>query len=575
MANIKFNPDVIEDIKTRISILDVVRPSVSSIKKKGQGWWACCPFHNEKTPSFQVRPDQGFYHCFGCGAHGDIFTFVEETRGGGFAEAVEYLADKAGIKLEHEELSPQEQKRRTDGYQALERASTFFSRNLGGDIKDYLTNRGLTEDTIEHFKLGWAEDEWTLLLDQLKSEGFDEDTIIAAGLAIKAEDKDRVYDRFRGRVMFPILDLNHRPIAFGGRIVGDGEPKYLNSPDTPFFNKSHTLYNLNNARHSIKDTKTLLLAEGYMDVIALWQAGIQNAVAPLGTAVTEDQIRLMWRFVDTPICCLDGDSAGKAAAIRLAKRILPVLIPTKTLHFVWLPEGEDPDSLIQSQGKEAFEELLNKPATLEDVLWQSLVEEHSPKTAEGRSAIANEIDTLTGQIKDKNTAQQYRWSLRNRLFDSQKTKKGKISAQKRGAKKIPSITSGGLERTLLAILFRKPDLLKKYEEKFLDISFENQGDKMLSQLLYRALTKNTLEKESLNSYLENAGALEEVENLTNLDTIRHLADEDLETFWLSRFNEVWAKQRLKRLKEAFERDPSPENWEAYKSFQSVESERQQ
>jgi DNA primase len=311
-----FSDQFLEDLRARAGLADVIARRVK-LTKKGREHLGLCPFHKEKTPSFTVNEDKGFYHCFGCGEHGSVFDFVMATEGLNFPEAVEKLAGEAGMEVPQD--SPEERQRqeqRQTLYDVTEKAARFFQHQLlspaGKQAHDYLKGRGLTDETIKRFRLGFAPDGRNVLKQALAGDGIEDARMIATGMLIQPDDKNRDnYDRFRGRVMFPITDTRERVIAFGGRILGDGEPKYLNSPETSLFHKGRVLYGLKQASGPARKAGSIIVTEGYTDVIALSQAGLTNVVAPLGTALTEDQIKLLWRIVPEPVLCFDGDSAGQ------------------------------------------------------------------------------------------------------------------------------------------------------------------------------------------------------------------------------------------------------------------------
>ncbi|MSO85416.1 MAG: DNA primase [Rhodospirillales bacterium] len=382
----------LDELKARAGLAALVGKRVRLIRR-GREHLGLCPFHKEKTPSFTVNEDKGFYHCFGCGKHGSAFDFVMETEGLSFPEAVERLAQEAGMALP--ERDPEARARdesRGALVPALAAASAFFERTLrmpeGRPALEYLRGRGLTDETIAQFRLGYAPDRRDALKAALMRDNFTEDRMVEAGLLIVPEDNAArgTYDRFRGRVMFPILDRRDRVIAFGGRVLGDGEPKYLNSPETPLFHKGFTLYGLSHALAAARAEGTLVVVEGYMDVIALHQAGIRNAVAPLGTALTEDQIRLLWRVAPEPVLCFDGDAAGSRAALRAVMRALPLLKPGYSLRFAFMPAGEDPDSMVRRQGADAVRKMLGQPLALSETLWLFETEAGLPATPGARGA---------------------------------------------------------------------------------------------------------------------------------------------------------------------------------------------
>lgn len=557
----QFTPQILQDIRNRLSLSEMVRGHVTGAKQKGRELWACCPFHNEKSASFHVKEDAGYYHCFGCGAHGNIFNFTQEMRGGSFPDTVEYLADLAGIKLKEVKFDPIKQQRRKSGQEALELTARFFEKSLSAEALNYIEKRQLTAETVKTFRLGWAEK--GKLNAYLTSQGFDAQTLHEAGLVMKSDNGSGSYERFKDRLMFPIEDLQDNVIGFGGRIIGDGEPKYLNSSETEFFSKSYTLYNLNRAREDIRKTKQALIVEGYMDVIGLWQHGIRTAVAPMGTAVTPSQIQLLWRFCDAPIVCLDGDLAGKNAAIRLARKVLPILEPGRTIRFIWMPEGEDPDSFIQKEGKEVFERLLQKPTLLDDVLWQDITAPHNLKTGDGRAAVDGAIIEITETISNKQVNKQYGQVLRNKLWQSGRSTPVKRT-QKSQTQQIHS-RKGLQARFLLSILLRYPEMMEKFQEKFSEISFANQEDKQMQNLLFKAFINKRVEKGSWDTYLEKCGLTECAERLCNETLVDKLTTTDTAAdIWLEVWQEVYDRQYAQNSYEQalaeMKANPSEENW---------------
>ncbi len=344
----------INDLLNRVDIVDVIDARLT-LKKTGKNYQALCPFHNEKTPSFSVAPDKQFYHCFGCGASGTALTFLMEFDRLEFVEAVETLARLAGVEVPREQ-GGRPQQDHADLYDVLARAERFFRRSLkdSADAVAYLRGRGVSGEVARDFGIGYAPDAWHDLAEALA--GVPEGRLLEAGLLIR-NDAGRVYDRFRGRVMFPIRDTRGRIIGFGGRVLGgDGNgPKYLNSPETEVFHKGRELYGLYEARRALRRLDRLLVVEGYMDVVALAQAGIANAVATLGTSATPEHFHKLYRYTEEVVCCFDGDNAGRQAAWRALESALPVLKDGRKLKFMFLPEGEDPDSLVRGQGRVAFE----------------------------------------------------------------------------------------------------------------------------------------------------------------------------------------------------------------------------
>ena len=407
------------ELRSRIGLAELVGRRVK-LTRHGREHTGLCPFHNEKTPSFTVNEDKGFYHCFGCSAHGGAIDFVMNTEGLSFPEAVERLAAEAGLEVPRS--APRDQAaeaRRKNLYDVMQIAADWFEGQLigvaGAGARDYLRGRGLSEATIARFHLGYAPEQRDLMKRTLMARGIEEGQLIEAGLLIAPEDGGDSYDRFRDRLMFPITDSRDRVVAFGGRALGAQRAKYLNSPETPIFHKGDLLYNLANARQPARDGGRLVVVEGYMDVIALDQVGLAYAVAPLGTALTETQMTLSWRMVAEPILCFDGDAAGQRAAQRAALRALPLLKPGHSLRFVALPPGEDPDSLVRAKGAAAFDELLAAALPLSEVLWRLQVQNKSLETPEQRAGLRKDLRDLVGEIADPTVRAYYGEHFKARL----------------------------------------------------------------------------------------------------------------------------------------------------------------
>ena len=366
------SPQWLDELRMRTTLSAVIGRT-TRLTKAGREFKACCPFHNEKTPSFYVNDEKGFYHCFGCEAHGDAIRWLTDQRGMPFMDAVKELAAEAGMEVPAPDPRAAERaEKRASLHDVTAAAQDWFVRELasphGAEARAYLKRRGFSERVVREFGFGFAPDDRQALKTALSQ--FDERMLIEAGMRIDVEDKDP-YDRFRGRLMLPIQDARGRVIAFGGRILDNDAygPKYLNSPDTPLFDKGRTLYNLHRAAPAARQSGRIVVVEGYMDAIALANAGIAEAVAPLGTALTENQIELLWRQVERPILCFDGDNAGQRAAMRAIGRVLPMLRPGHSLSIVRMPAGKDPDDLLKESGIGAMEALLSEPASLLDTLW--------------------------------------------------------------------------------------------------------------------------------------------------------------------------------------------------------------
>ena len=391
------------------------------LRKTGREFVGLSPFNKEKSPSFTVNDQKGFYHDFSSGKHGDIISFLMETEGVGFTEAVERLASMAGMALPAAtpDAARHEQRRKTL-HDVMELSAKFFCDTLasrhGAKARGYLGDRGITPATQLQFRLGYAPPDRFALKEHLGAQGISTEDMVEGGLLVAGEDKPVPFDRFRDRVMFPITDVRGRVIAFGGRALEKDVPaKYLNSPETPLFHKGDNLYNLSSARQATHNGAPLVVVEGYVDVIAMVTAGFAGSVAPLGTALTENQLALLWKMADEPILCFDGDRAGQKAAYRAADLALPALLPGKSLRFALLPEGQDPDDLARSGGRVAIEEVISAARPLVDMLWSREVEGGSFATPERRAALEARINELANGIRDEVLRRYYRQDLADRL----------------------------------------------------------------------------------------------------------------------------------------------------------------
>ncbi len=405
------SPAFLDELRARTTLSALIAPSVK-LTKAGREFKACCPFHSEKTPSFTVNDEKGFYHCFGCGAHGDAIRFLTDARGLPFMDAVKELAASAGLDVPAQDPRMRDQAERSaDLTDVMGAAQAWFAEALqgidGGEARRYLAQRGIDPATIARFGLGLAPNGRNKLKAALLAHG--EDKLVATGMLIRPEEAHKEsYDRFRGRLMFPIRDQRGRVIAFGGRILGDGEPKYLNSPETILFDKGRTLYNIDRAGPASRKANRLIVVEGYMDVIALDRAGISEAVAPNGTALTEAQLERMWRLEPAPILCFDGDKAGQKASVRAATRALPHLGPERTLRFVALPAGQDPDDVVKAGGREAIEALLATAEPLVERLWRHERDSAPLDTPEARAGLKQRLMEHAATIGDGSLKQLYR-----------------------------------------------------------------------------------------------------------------------------------------------------------------------
>jgi len=600
----RFSHEFLEDLKTRLTLSDIVGRRVKLIRR-GREFTGLCPFHNEKTPSFTVNDQKGFYHCFGCGSHGSSIDFIMGTEGLEFPEAIERLAGEAGMALpQMTREDVEKQKTRSTLYEVMEQVTQWYETQLksqgGSGAADYVDQRGLTADTVRQFRMGYAPGSRSGLKDAMLSRDIEEDQLIATGMLIKPEDGGASYDRFRNRLMFPIMDIKGRIIAFGGRALDDkAKAKYLNSPETDLFHKGFNLYNLKSARKAAFDVGTILVVEGYMDVIALAQFGITYAVAPLGTALTEDQMRLLWRVADEPVLSFDGDNAGQRASVRAAERGLPMLQPGKSLRFVLLPAGEDPDTLVQKQGRGAMEALIDKAVPLVDTLWNHLMSGADITTPERRAGTEKKVFTALGEIEDPSVKKLYMSEFGRRLKDifwqaqqaQRQAGKGGGKAGKGGSygksgrfvpqrktnlanTTIARATGHGadtnkMEELMVLTMINHPQLLATHLEDFVDLEVKQQHLIALKDgIVDMATERDFLDIEAMQNYLEDRGLQSDVERLkaeNKMDWFAHeeAALADAETGFahiLNRYMRIGpALKELKAAEMEFSADMSEEN----------------
>ena len=526
------SPAWLDELRARTTLSGVIMPSVKLIRA-GREWKACCPFHNEHTPSFTVNDEKGFYHCFGCGAHGDAIRFLTDHRGMPFMDAVKELAGKAGMDVPAPDPLVREKAERAASLtEVMAEVAKWYAEQLNGlagaDARKYLAERQIDGKLAERFGLGLAPDNRTALKRALGKLG--EDKLIETGMLIQPDEGGKEsYDRFRGRLMIPIRDPRGRVIGFGGRILGPGEPKYLNSPQTVLFDKGRTLYNLDRAGPASRTARRLIVVEGYMDVIALDRAGISEAVAPNGTALTEGQLERLWRLDPSPILCFDGDNAGKKAAIRAATRALPLLRPDRTLRFVELPAGQDPDDVIKTGGREAFEELLAKPEPLDARLWRHELEAEPLVTPEAWASLKQRLINHAAAIGHADLARMYREDWLGRFYEQRRPAGGSahrpfvaaprgsfrngrfVPPEKRPGDVMKRIGSAGIVDefvTVLMVGFRNyPEELPAHCEQLLALPIADQGTaKMRDELVNAAFSGATLDRDGLATILGLDGA---------------------------------------------------------------------
>lgn len=506
-----FPPGFLDELRGRVSLAGLVGRKVKLIRR-GREFAGLCPFHHEKTPSFYVVEDKDFFHCFGCGAHGDAIGFAMRADNLDFLEAVEKLAGEAGLAVP--QATPEEREkahRQNTLLETLEAAAAFYESSLWGAAgkaaRDYLSGRGLDPDTIRRFRLGWAAEDRQALRHALAGD-FPEPLLVEAGL-LHRPAAGEPFDYFRGRVMFPIGDRAGRVIAFGGRVLGDGQPKYLNSPDSPVFAKGRVLYGWSTARAAASDPKGPIVTEGYMDVIALHRAGFASAVAPLGTALTEFQLQELWRLGPEPILCFDGDAAGQRAAARALRRALPLLQPGRSLRFAALPAGEDPDSLIAAAGRPAFDQILTMARPLSRMLWDLEFVAGPTDTPERRADLERRLNDDVASIADRTVQGEYRRFVREKLYESGRSARMR---RRNPAQPRPAFVSEGpapwrsparAQRGILfRILLHSPALIGEIAEEFaaLDIP-EAELDKLRREILEVEALRPGLDAPALRQHL--------------------------------------------------------------------------
>jgi DNA primase len=546
----RYGPNLLEEVLRRTDIVQLVGKRVK-LTRRGQQFWGCCPFHKEKSPSFKVENARRTYKCFGCGKGGDAFKWLMETEGLSFPESVERLAGEAGVELP--KWSPEDEAReekKKSLYDVIEAACAFYEAQLrepiGRTARDYLSSRGLNGEAATKFRLGFAPSN-NALIEHLKTKNVTTDDMIAAGLARPGDHERGLRDFFFNRVMFPIGDARGRIVAFGARALeADAKPKYINTGETTLFSKGHLLYNFASARPAAIKAQTVVVAEGYMDVIALVRAGFDYAVAPLGTALTEDQLQLLWRTAPEPVLSFDGDDAGLRAAHRAARLALPMLKPGYSLRFAFLPSGEDPDSLIGAQGPAAMRKLLDEAEPLSKVLWRVETEGKDFTTPERRAGLERSLAEIVSLISDQKIADYYRRDFESQVFDSFKRRKAEPQNRaqpwqdrpfrgrgERGRFPPPPVetVSAAVKTSLLAksgkaaprhakelelagLLLKDPEIAERHGEILAALPFsDRQLDSLRHELLNLAASGFRLENRGLENHLIRKGMADLVTRL--------------------------------------------------------------
>lgn len=611
----RFSQSFLDEVRDRLPISEVVGTRVTWDKRKTNtsrgDWWACCPFHGEKTPSFHCEDKKGRYHCFGCGVSGDHFRFLTELDGMSFPEAVERVASMAGIALPAPDPEAEKRERqRATLYDVAEAAAKFFETQLqlqpGAAARAYLRDRGLTPQTIGKFRLGYAPGSRNALKEHLAQGGATKEQIEACGLVVHGDDIAVSYDRFRDRIIFPIEDAQGRVIAFGGRAMSADVPaKYLNSPEGPLFHKSDVLYNFRRARQTTARGGTLVAVEGYMDVIALDQAGFSNAVAPLGTALTESQLAKIWRVANEPVLCFDGDQAGLRAAYRSLDLALPELKPGKSVRFALLPDGKDPDDLIKADGAAAFDAVLAQARSAADLLWLRETGGKSFDTPERRAQLESALREAAGRIGDESVRRHYSQDMRERANaffgvpsargndgafggkgrTSGKLPRGRIAVSERLSRSrivAPRTLKGVVplrEAALLSAVTCHPDLIGEHFDAFTALELESAELAALRGAILEAHAETgARDRETLLAHAactSHAGAIEAVDNAIRrarlwvftgeaaFDDARHAFDQALRLHARAR----GLSRELRAAEAALAEDPTETNYNRLVSVQ--------
>ncbi len=604
----RYGQGLLEEILRRTDIVQLVGRRVK-LQRRGRAFWGCCPFHKEKSASFKVENERRTYKCFGCGAGGDAFKWLTETEGLTFPEAVERLAGEAGVELP--KWTPDDEvreARRKSLYDIAELACAFFEQQLqsraGTEARAYLAARGLDAASAARFRLGYAPSAQAALIQYLQAKGVSLDDMIAAGVARGPDEGRAARDFFFNRVTFPITDPRGRVVAFGARTLDpEGRPKYLNTGETTLFSKGHLPYNFATARTAALKTGAIIVAEGYMDVIALVRAGFEAAVAPLGTALTEHQLALLWRSAPEPILAFDGDEAGLKAAHRSAYLALPHLKPGQSLRFAFLPVGEDPDSLIRAQGAAGMGGILDAAEPLSVVLWRAATEGKDFSTPERRAGLERALAEIVSQIADRTIADYYRRDFDNKVFEAFKRRSGasmkrqgrERPGRREGFKRAPILETvspavrnsvlarggrtGALrvkEKEIAALLLQAPEIALLHGEILAALPFSEPSlDRLRHELLNLAASGSRLESQRLEDHLVRAGMADLVERFKTPRAGVDRSDEghegggnadadDIEARWLHAAAQLREMAELeperKRAVDRFNAEATEESW---------------
>ncbi len=599
-------PRFLDEIRTRLTLSTIVGKKVK-LTRAGREYKGCCPFHREKTPSFYVNDDKQFYHCFGCGAHGDVVGFMMQESNMSFIDAVEALAAEAGLQMPRPDPDAVKKAEKSrDLHALLNEATAWMEEQLysskNREVLEYLTGRGLKKETLAAFRVGFAPSDRQLMRTHLKSKNFDDAMMAEAGL-VKKNDKDEIYAFFRERVMFPVMDRRGRVIAFSGRILpdhlrppdrGDYKPgKYINSPEGPLFDKGRTLYAEALARQAAREQKPVIVTEGQMDVIACHQGGFKGAVAPMGTALTEEQIISLWSIIvsdeKVPVLCFDGDSAGRKAAARACERVLPLLKPDHSVKIAFMPDGEDPDSLIKANGPAAFQKVLDGAMSLIDFIWLGATAGRDFSIPEVRAGVVKHLNDETRKIADRDVQKHYQALVQEKVaeaFFRRKPQGGQQDYRGKGERnyppKVPAMKPRAPvfrdihARVLLASLLNHPHIFEAVEEALGGLELPETLGSLRDALISGLSGDPGLDTASLKSHLSASGYGKEVDDILSESLYVHAgfaapkADPDgVARQWMELWGDMQKKAAQREIsagwRNAFRSD-SPEEEERLKTI---------
>ncbi len=563
-----FNKTDLDNIKSKIQISSELEKKTKLIKK-GKDIWCCCPFHNEKTPSCKINDDYGTFYCFGCGAKGDIFTIYQDLFNYTFLDAVKELSERAGVKINFNDKS--NYNKNNNIFKILEISTKWFQNNL--NIKDnscynYLNNRGLSDETIKVFRLGYSYNKHNSLYEYLKSLSFNDDEILESNV-VKKDNNNKIKDFFYKRLIFPITNIQGKVVGFGGRVLNDSNPKYINSPESDFFKKRSMLYNLNLAKDSARKKKNILICEGYMDVISLFQNNIKSVVAPLGTAFTEEQLKLSWRFSDKPTIMFDGDEAGKRASYRTALMSLPFLIPNKSIQFVNLPNNTDPDIFLKNKRLDDLLNLLKKPIKLIDYIFYTSSSQVSLTDADQKISYDKYLDDLIENIKDKKIKYFYKREFKSLFFNELKisNKKNKISTI---PKQVSSLKTKQIYSFIASAINHKEVRLQIVDTIIENMELDNIENKIINLLKNEDINSESKEfimqkfDDDLKKFIESNITVDSVYQLFPYSRSKYDPQKALIEIQESSKNLNTRLSNLKKINKSlntFEENSSSLNWE--------------